>query len=223
MQNELYIDSINKTYNNKIILKNIFLKVNYGDIIGLLGRNGCGKSTLLKIIFGTIDSESKFIRINGIVCNNAYKNNCIKLLPQDDFIPKYLKVKNAIKLYCKKMDIEKVIDDEIIKKIYNTKIKDISGGELRYLEIMLLMTLETDFLLLDEPFNAVSPIIIEQMKKKITEYSKNKGIILTDHDYRNVLSVSNKIFIMKNGSIKEMKTNEELREYGYIPEEQTST
>ena len=223
MQNELYVDSITKEYNNKIVLKNIFLKVNSGDIIGLLGRNGCGKSTLLKIIFGTVEAESKFIRVNGTVYNNAYKNNRIKLLPQESFIPKHLKVKYVLKLYCKNIEIEKIKNDEIIKKIYNTKIKDISGGELRYLEIMLLMYLDTNFLLLDEPFNAVSPIIVEEMKKKIIEYSKEKGIILTDHDYRNVLSVSNKIYIMKNGSIKELKNSEELIEYGYIPNKQTST
>jgi len=78
MQSELLIDSINKSYNNKKILNDIYLKVNAGDIIGLLGRNGCGKSTLLKIIFGTLDAESKFIRINGIICDNAYKKDLVK-------------------------------------------------------------------------------------------------------------------------------------------------
>jgi ABC-type multidrug transport system ATPase subunit len=217
MQGELLIDSISKSYNNKNILKDIYLKVNIGDIIGLLGRNGSGKSTLLKIIFGILDAESKFVRLNGIVCNAAFKNKNIKLLPQNDFLPKYLKVSSVIKLYCNKTHIESIINDKIIERIYKTKIRNISGGELRYLEIKLLFNIKSDFILLDEPFNGVSPILIEEIKKRIIEKSKTRGIILTDHDYRNVLSVANKIYLMKNGSIKEMKTKNELIEYCYIP------
>ena len=216
MQSELLVDSVNKSYNNKIILNDIYLKISTGDIIGLLGRNGCGKSTLLKIIFGTIDAESKFIRVNGIICNNSYKNGFVKLLPQDDFMPKYLKVDSIIKLFFNKVNTDEIINDKIVKYIYKTKVKNISGGELRYLETLLLMNMDSDFILLDEPFNGVSPIIAGEIKKIIVEKSKNKGIILTDHDYRNVLSVSNKIYLMKNGSIKELKNNEELVEYGYV-------
>ena len=216
MQTELLIDSINKSYDNKKILSDIYLKVNVGDIIGLLGRNGCGKSTLLKIIFGTLDAESKFIRINGIICNNAYEKGLVKLLPQDDFLPKHLNVENIIKLYCNNGDIKKIKSNKVIEKIYKTKIRNISGGELRYLETLLIMNLDSDFVLLDEPFNGVSPIIVEEIKKIIVEKSKSKGIILTDHDYRNILSVSNKLYIMKNGGIKELKSSEDLIEYGYI-------
>jgi ABC-type multidrug transport system ATPase subunit len=217
MQNELLVDSINKSYDNKHILKDIYLKVKTGDIIGLLGRNGCGKSTLLKIIFGTLEAESKFIRINNTVYDSAFKNKNIKLLPQNDFLPKNLKVLNVIKLYCNKTHIDSIINDKIIERIYKTKIKNISGGELRYLEIKLIFNIDSDFILLDEPFNGVSPILIEETKKVIIEKSKTTGVILTDHDYRNVISVANKIYLMKNGSMKEMKTNDELKEYGYIP------
>jgi ABC-type multidrug transport system ATPase subunit len=216
MQNELLVDSINKSYDNKHILKDIYLKVKTGDIIGLLGRNGCGKSTLLKIIFGTLEAESKFIRINNTVYDSAFKNKNIKLLPQNDFLPKNLKVLNVIKLYCSKTYIDSIINDKIIERIYKTKIKNISGGELRYLEIKLLFNIDSDFILLDEPFNGVSPILIEEIKKAIIEKSKTTGIILTDHDYRNVISVANKIYLIKNGSMKEMKTKDKLKEYGYI-------
>ncbi|GHU71639.1 ABC transporter ATP-binding protein [Spirochaetia bacterium] len=218
MQNELLVDSINKSYNNKSILKDIYLKINTGNIVGLFGRNGCGKSTLLKIIFGTLNAESKFIKINGIVYNNeAFKRKDIKLLPQNEFLPKYLKVSDIIKIYCKKNNVDSIINDKIIERIYKIKIRNLSGGELRYLEIKLLLNMESKFILLDEPFNGVSPILIDEIKKIIIEKSKSNGIILTDHDYRNVLSVANKIYLMKNGSIKEMKNIEEIKEYGYIP------
>ena len=216
----LIIDSINKSYNNEHILQDIYLKINTGEIVGLLGRNGSGKSTLLKIIFGTLEAESKYVNVDEKVYEKIYKEkDIIKYLPQDDFLPKQLKVKNVINIYFDKNERGNIINDKIIEKIINTKIGNLSGGELRYLEIKLLMNLESKFILLDEPFNGVSPIAIEEIKKMIIKNSLNKGIILTDHDYRNVLSITNKIYILKNGYIKELKDKNELMYYGYIPNE----
>lgn len=216
----LIIDSINKSYNNEHILQDIYLKINTGEIVGLLGRNGSGKSTLLKIIFGTLEAESKYVNVDEKVYEKIYKEkDIIKYLPQDDFLPKQLKVKNVINIYFDKNERGNIINDKIIEKIINTKIGNLSGGELRYLEIKLLMNLESKFILLDEPFNGVSPIAIEEIKKMIIKNSLNKGIILTDHDYRNVLSITNKIYILRNGYIKELKDKNELIYYGYIPNE----
>ena len=217
MFHELLVESINKSFDTKKVLHDIYLKVKTGDIIGLLGRNGCGKSTLLKIIFGTLEAECKFIKINDDIVEEAYKSGKIKLLPQNDFLPRHLKIKNVIKTYFGKTFFEKYKSDRIIQNILNTKVKNISGGELRYVEILLLMNLESEFVLLDEPFNGVSPVIVGEIKRLIKENSKTKGFIVTDHDYRNVLEVSNRIYLMKNGTIKEIKDREELKDYGYIP------
>lgn len=216
----LIIDSINKSYNNKHILQDIYLRINTGEIIGLLGRNGSGKSTLLKIIFGTLEAESKYLKVDEKVYENIYKKkNIMKYLPQNDFLPRQLKVKNIIHIYFGKNEAENIINDKIIEKINNTKIRNLSGGELRYLEIKLLINLESEYLLLDEPFNGVSPILIEEIKKMIIDNSSNRGIILTDHDYRNVLSIAKRIYLLKNGCIKELEHKEELMYYGYIPNE----
>jgi ABC-type lipopolysaccharide export system ATPase subunit len=216
----LVIDSINKSYNNRHILQDIYLKINTGEIVGLLGRNGSGKSTLLKIIFGTLEAESKFVKVGEKVYDKIYKEKDImKYLPQNDFLPKELKVNAIINIYFDKNKMKDITNDKTIERILNTKIKNLSGGELRYLEIKLLMNLESKYLLLDEPFNGVSPILIEGIKKMIIENSSKKGIILTDHDYRNVLSITNKIYILKNGYIKELKDKNELMYYEYIPNE----
>jgi ABC-type lipopolysaccharide export system ATPase subunit len=218
--NVLIIDSINKSYNNEHILQDIYLKISTGEIVGLLGRNGSGKSTLLKIIFGTLEAESKYVKIDEKVYEKTYKEKgIINYLPQNDFLPKQLKVRNIINIYFDKNEKDNIINDKIIEKIINTKIGNLSGGELRYLEIKLLMNLESKFILLDEPFNGVSPIVIEEIKKMIIKNSLHKGIILTDHDYRNVLSITNKIYILKNGYIKEIKDKNELMYYGYISNE----
>jgi ABC-type lipopolysaccharide export system ATPase subunit len=215
----LTIDSINKSYNNKHILQDIYFTINTGDIVGIFGRNGSGKSTLLKIIFGTLEAESKFIKVGDKVYDKLYQGKgIVKYLPQDDFLPKQLKVKDIIKLYIDKNRVGKIINDKIIEKIIATRVENLSGGELRYLEVKLLMNLESKYLLLDEPFNGVSPILVEGIKKIIMENSSSKGIILTDHDYRNVLSVANRIYLTKNGSLRELQNKEELINYGYIPD-----
>jgi ABC-type lipopolysaccharide export system ATPase subunit len=218
--NILHIDSVNKSYNNKLILKDIYLKINAGDIIGILGRNGSGKSTLLKIIFGTLEAESKFIKIGDKVFDKLYKEkHIIKYLTQNDFLPKYLKVNKIINMYLEKDKINDFENEKTIKKIIFTRVRNLSGGEIRYLEVKLLMNLDSKYVLLDEPFNGVSPILVEEMKKSIVENSVHKGIILTDHDYRNVLSVATKIYVIINGSLKELKDKKELVYYGYIPKD----
>jgi ABC-type lipopolysaccharide export system ATPase subunit len=218
--NILIIDSVNKSYNNKNILQDVCLKISTGDIVGLLGKNGSGKSTFLKIIFGTIETENKFIKMNERVYNKIYKEkNIMTFLPQNDFLPKELKVNEVLNIYFNKAEYENIINNKTIKKMIHTKVRNLSGGELRYLEINLLLNLESKYLLLDEPFNGVSPILIEEIKRMIIKNSSKKGIIVTDHDYRNVLSIANRIYILKNGYIKEIKDKKELMYYGYIPNE----
>ena len=216
--NTLHIDSINKSFDNNRVLRDIYLKINTGDIAGILGRNGSGKSTLLKIIFGTLEAENKFIKVGNNVYETLYKEkNLVNYLPQNDFLPKHLKVNQIIKLYLEKDIIKNFLDCKIIKNIISTKVRNLSGGEIRYLETKLLLYLDSKYTLLDEPFNGVSPIVTEELKKIILEKSSNRGIILTDHDYRNVLSVANRIFILLNGSLKELNDKEELKHYGYLP------
>ena len=219
--NTLYIDSINKSYNNNQILKDIYLKISTGDIVGILGRNGSGKSTLLKIIFGTLETESKFIKVNDKIYDKLFKEKCmINYLPQNDFLPKNLKVGNILKMCIEKNKIKYIMNDKAIEKIISTKVKNLSGGEIRYLEFKILMTLKSKFILFDEPFNGVSPILAEEIKKMIIENSLSKGIIITDHDYRNVLSIANRICVIVNGSLRELNDKKELINYGYIPKEE---
>jgi lipopolysaccharide export system ATP-binding protein len=213
----LEIDSVTKHYNNSIILSNINIKCNKGDIIGLLGRNGSGKSTLFQIIFGTKKCENKFVRINNIVNDKPFKiKNGISYLPQNSFIPKYLTVKKTIFLYLPKSKINVFIEDSLIKKIYNSKIYNLSGGELKFLEVKLLLYIENSFCLLDEPFSGVSPLYVELLKKLIQKMSLEKGIIITDHNYKNILDISNKLYFLKDGNTIPINDIDELIKLGYI-------
>jgi lipopolysaccharide export system ATP-binding protein len=219
MSNLLEADSIRKSFGTKQVLTDISLKCQPGDIIGLLGRNGSGKSTLLKIIFGTLHTDYKFIRINGSVLSQPFKTrNTVAYLNQDDFLPKNITVHQAVETYLHDPGQKEYFKDEVLSKVMGTKIRNLSGGEVRYLEVKLLLNLETHFLLLDEPFNGISPLHIDLIKKMIIEKSLKKGIVLTDHDYRNVLDVANKYYLLFDGGLKSVKTKQDLIEWGYVPD-----
>jgi len=219
MSNLLEIDSVVKVFDRHVVLTDIYMKCQTGDIIGMLGRNGTGKSTLMKILFGTLNADTKFIRIDGKVYNQPYKTiNEICYLPQDSFLPKQMSVEKTIELYLGENRVVSFLEDSILQKLNTSKISHLSGGELRYLEIKLLLHTDCKFILLDEPFNGVSPILVGEIKKLIIKASEFKGIILTDHDYRNVLDVANQFCLIYDGGIKKIDDKRELVRWGYIPE-----
>lgn len=217
MKNILEVDSVYKTYDKKTILSDIYLKCETGNIIGVLGRNSTGKSTLLKIIFGTLHAENKFVRIDYKIRKHAYEHtNEIVYLPQDNFIPKNFKVSKAINLFVDKDKAFELQNDDFIAKIYNQRINQLSGGELRYLEIMLCLCNNAKFTLLDEPYNGLSPILIKKINEQIVKFSRERGIILTDHNYRNVLEITNQLYLIKDCSIKKLKSKDDLIFHGYL-------
>jgi ABC-type cobalamin/Fe3+-siderophores transport system ATPase subunit len=118
----LEVDSVQKHYNEKIIISDVYLKCQTGDIIGILGRNGSGKSTLLKIIFGIEAADFKFVRVNGVVKSNTSDLlNEISYLPQENFIPNSFSVKKTIALSITKDKIQDFCADEMIQSILAKK------------------------------------------------------------------------------------------------------
>lgn len=215
----LEADSIRKEFGTKQVLTDISIRCQPGDIIGLLGRNGSGKSTLLKILFGTLYTDNKFIRINDTILSQPFKTkHTVGYLNQDNFLPRNLTVRQVFEVYSGELDGKGFLEDEVFSKVLKTKIMDLSGGESRYLEVKLLLYLNLHFILLDEPFNGISPLHIELVKNMIRDKSKKKGIILTDHDYRNVMDVANKYYLLFDGGLRPVKTKQDLIDWGYVPE-----
>lgn len=213
MDISLEVDSVLQSFGLRTLLTDIYLKCVLGDIIALFGRNGTGKSTLFDIIYGTRKAERSFVRINEeAVLGQAFKTGLISYLPQSNFLPKDMKVSKILRL-CNKTEM--FPDDEVISRIRNTRIKNLSGGELRYLEIRLVLTSDAPFVILDEPFNGLSPVTTEKIRYHITESARKRGIIMTDHNYREVHKVANKFMLLDEGYLKEINNPEELIPFGY--------
>lgn len=216
----LEIDSVKKSFGEKIILSDVYLQCETNDIIGLLGRNGSGKSTFLKIIFGVISADFKFVRIDGVMKTKTRElMSEISYLSQDNFIPNVFSVKKAIRLSIAKERIDSFCNDEMIQVITDKKIAHLSGGELRYLEIKLVLENSSKFVLLDEPYNGLSPLMIEKVNQLIVMNSCKKGIIISDHNYRNVISISTRLVLIKDGKLNHLKDKNELIEKGYLSPE----
>jgi lipopolysaccharide export system ATP-binding protein len=216
MQSVLEIDSVTKHFGNRPVLTDVFLKCYTSDIIGLFGRNGSGKSTFLKILFGTLNCENKFIRINEKKFNKPFMTSgLINYLPQDNFLLPELSLKKCVDLFIDE-PTDSFFEDEILSRFKDGKVNSLSGGELRYLELKLILNNKAKFVLLDEPFNGVDPITINYLIDLIKAHSKNQGIILTDHDYNTVLDVGNRFCLIHEGELKSINGRADLIEWDYL-------
>lgn len=213
----LEVDSVIKSFGENDLLTDVYLRCKPGDRIALFGWNGSGKSTLLKIIFGTMPCERKFIRINGKVqLRQAFTSGLIAYLPQHNFLPPNLHVSEAIDLYILPSERKGFLDDPHVSCIRDSRIKELSGGEERYLEIKLILCCPAPYILLDEPFNGLSPISCESIRDHIQTASQTKGIIMTDHNFREVHKTANRVMLLDCGYLSEVKDKKELIRHGYF-------
>lgn len=137
-------------------------------------------------------------------------------MPQDNFIPGKIPVLQAITTFCKKQEVE-LRQFEFVKKYINAKFYDLSGGERRFIECLLMIYSEAQYILLDEPFSQLSPLWIEELKKHINKVKADKGFIITDHFYKSILDVSDRIILLHNGCNYNIRNEDELILHGYLP------
>ena len=214
----LHIDSITKSFGDKKILQDIYLSCESGKIVGLVGRNGEGKSTLMQIIFGTMKAENSYVKFNSIILKSQYdRRNMIAYLPQQPFLPKNIKIKNLIPLFCNTKDTETLFKLDIIQPLLNETPKNLSTGEQRIIEVLVIVHSTAEFILLDEPFHSLSPKTIDKLKNIIKEISKQKGCIVSDHNYQDILDISHNIYLLSDTHLKQIKNIKDLELYNYLP------
>jgi len=213
---ELHVDSVAHSFGTHSVLNNVYIKCSVGEVVGVLGRNGSGKSTLLKIIFGSIKPNYKFIRIDGELVQKGYLTHKVAYLPQGYFLPKYLSLELLVNLYVKKYK-RKLLAIDLFKENLKMNIGDLSGGHRRLAEALLMIYSDAKYILLDEPFSQLAPLISEQLKQHIRELLPEKGFIVTDHDYQQILEVSSRIVLIHNGSNYDINNTDDLILHGYLP------
>lgn len=213
----LEADSIELTFGGRKILQNIYLKIRSNQVTAILGQNGRGKSCLLQIIFGTLAPTYKSVRWNGQYVKSPYrKQGLVRYLPQHPLTPSSMRVEEAFGWYGIHIDS---VNYEKMPLLKNQRMGQLSGGERRFLETLMILFSPVQFVLLDEPFSHLSPIYVEQLKTMIQEQKSQKGILITDHLYRDVLEIADQTYLIQNGTTYLLSNPwQELVDRGYIPE-----
>jgi len=211
----LNIEDIVKDYNSKNVINNISMSINPGEIIGLLGPNGAGKTTLFYIIMGLIRPNSGQIKLDGHDITKLAMYSRARLgisyLPQEPSIFRGMNVRDNINCVLeiteknkklRKIKLEKLIEIFGLEKIQKSSARVLSGGERRRVEIARSIATQPKYILMDEPFSGVDPIAIEEIKKIIKSLSDNNiGIIITDHNVRDTLSLIDRAYLIYEGRI----------------------
>ncbi|OUW57068.1 MAG: LPS export ABC transporter ATP-binding protein [Alphaproteobacteria bacterium TMED199] len=212
---ELKVNSISKSYNKKKVVNKVSLKLNRGEAVGLLGPNGAGKTTCFYMIAGLIDTDEGDIflnqeRINHLPMHMRSKEG-IGYLPQESSIFRGLTVEENILsvLEVQKYDknykfqiLEELLAEFNLNKIRNSNGATLSGGERRRTEIARALASSPSFILLDEPLAGIDPIAINDVRNLINKLkSKNIGVLITDHNVRETLSIVDRAYILFDGSV----------------------
>jgi ABC-type multidrug transport system ATPase subunit len=216
MKSVLEFDSLELSYETRTILSDIYIKCEGGEIIGVLGRNGSGKSSMMKIVFGSMKGSHQSIRINGeSLSPNHLSKKLIGYLPQESLMPSFISIRKAFRLFGINED-EVIADFPEIKDFLLFTSKQLSGGYQRIVEAMLILKSRAPFCILDEPFSGLMPAHIERLKKIIVNEKTKKGIILTDHMYRHVISVTDRLYLLVNGKTYPVADEDDLVRRGYL-------
>lgn len=211
----LRVSDLKKRYGKKIVVDGVNLELKKGEIVGLLGPNGAGKTTTFHMITGMIQPNKGRISLGeeDITDLPMYKRarKGIGYLAQEPSIFSKLTVEDNLRLVLEmtslpktvqKEKLEKILEDLSITAIRKSKGYNLSGGERRRVEISRALVIDPDFILLDEPFAGIDPIAVEDIQGIIHSLKKRGiGVLITDHNVRDTLSVTDRAYLLYDGSI----------------------
>ena len=221
---QLRSEKIIKIYGGKEVVKGISIEVNKGEIVGLLGPNGAGKTTSFYMIVGLIKPNfgKVFLDDNDISKLPMYKRaqlgigylaqeaSIFRKMTVEDNLLSVLEMTNLSKLE-QKQKCEDLLYEFGLRKIRNNLGGLLSGGERRRTEIARCLATDPKFILLDEPFAGVDPIAVEDIQDIVSKLKeKNIGILITDHNVHETLSITDRSYLLYEGNILKSGTSEEL-------------
>ncbi len=205
-----------KRYGNRTVVDRVSYTVQQGEIVGLLGRNGAGKTTSFRITIGMIEPNAGKVIFNGedVAGLPMYKRaqRGIGYLSQEPSVFRRLSVRDNLLAILESMPLrrrerkaraESLLEHFGLAHLAKQQANDLSGGERRRLEIARALITEPQLILLDEPFSGVDPIAVERLQKEIVRLRAEHGIaiLLTDHNVRETLSVTDRSYIIHEGQV----------------------
>lgn len=221
---KLYTKDIKKSYKGRDVVKGVSIEVNQGEIVGLLGPNGAGKTTSFYMIVGLVkpDSGSVFLDDTDITMHPMYKRSQLGIgyLPQEISVFRKLSVEDNIMAILEMTDMDKkqrhdrleqLLDEFSLNHVRKNLGNRLSGGEKRRTEIARALATDPKFVLLDEPFAGVDPIAVEDIQSIVSDLrKKNIGILITDHNVQETLSITDRAYLLFEGDILKSGTAEDL-------------
>jgi len=223
--NTLRAEGLQKIYGKRLVVKGVDISVDRGEIVGLLGPNGAGKTTSFYMITGMIKHNKGHVYLDeSDITNDAmYKRarKGIGYLAQEPSIFGKLTVEENLKLVLemrkdlKQQDqnskIKNLLEDFSILHLSQSKGNTLSGGERRRVEIARSLCMDPDFILLDEPFAGVDPIAVEEIQEIVHNLKEKEiGVLITDHNVRETLSITDRSYLLFDGQILKSGTSEYL-------------
>jgi ABC-type multidrug transport system ATPase subunit len=207
---QLHISNLSLSYGRHTILNGIELSLETGTIYGLLGLNGAGKSSLMQSLFGSNHKATFNAYLEGTPADlTQQKNQIVSYLPQDPFVMKGVKVTDVVQFWYPDFeDQDKILYEPMIHPMHHKKVGVLSMGERRFLEFLLVFYLPHPFLMLDEPFSGLAPLQIQRVQKLINEKRSQKGFLISDHYFDNVLQMSDHNWMLRHGKLESITPDE---------------
>lgn len=219
-------DNLVKVYGQRAVVKSVSIHVDQGEIVGLLGPNGAGKTTTFYMMVGFIQPTSGHVYLNDedVTGDAMYRRaqKGVGYLPQEPSVFRKLSVEDNIKAVLEmtelskpeqKDKLESLIGEFRLEKVRKNAGDSLSGGERRRTEIARSLASNPKFILLDEPFAGIDPIAVEDIQYIVAKLkTKNIGILITDHNVQETLSITDRAYLMFEGNILKAGTAEELAE-----------
>jgi len=215
---------LTKSYKGRKIVDGISLRIAQGEVVGLLGPNGAGKTTTFYIIVGLVSPEAGQILLDGVDISSFpmydRARNGISYLPQEPSIFRKLTVEENVmavletlplSAHQRRERLEEVVEELGLQQVRRSYGYMLSGGERRRVEIARSLVISPSFVLLDEPFSGIDPLTVLDIQKIILQLrAAGIGVLLTDHNVRETLQVTDKAYIINRGQIFRAGTPEEL-------------
>lgn len=215
---------LNKSYRGRKVVDEVNLELRQGEVVGLLGPNGAGKTTTFYVIVGLIAPDRGQVRVNGQDITNLpmYQRarSGISYLPQEPSVFRKLTVEENLLSIAETLDLSaaeqnalatRLLEEFGIEHLRSQSAYTLSGGERRRLEIARALVLTPKFILLDEPFAGIDPLAVLDIQRIIAHLkARNIGILITDHNVRETLNITDRAYIINNGKILRDGSPEQL-------------